>query len=486
MTRSLLSCQHARNAFLIIVVTVLHALRGTAAAEPKSDVLQPDFFGTQGALSRRTPGLIDPYEQRCSLPASDLTISAAVDLALCRNPTTRSAWAAAHQQAAALGASESAWLPDISVTGGESRALGRHVDTTGAIDSTPQDTADAAISLSWTLYDFGARGGRIHSARHLLDAAAAAASNVSQQTIFSVVQAYYGVVAADQLSGAAQTTQTTASGSLDAARVLRDGGVATLADVLQAETAYDQAVLSRVQAERAARSARGGLAAELGLSADQPLKLTAQAVPAQVPELSGRLAELMAEAARQRPDLVAAQAQLDAAVSDITVARAAGRPSVSLSAGRNWINTTGVAVQSYGVVGLSVTIPIFTGFNVGYGVRQAQAELQIREANLEQIRLNVSLDVWNAYYALVSANQQLIETAKLTQAAASNQDVALGRYQSGVGTILDLLTAQTANANARQFRIEAELGWQVARAQLALALGRLSSAQPLSLDATRP
>jgi outer membrane protein len=80
----------------------------------------------------------------------------------------------------------------------------------------------------------------------------------------------------------------------------------------------------------------------------------------------------------------------------------------------------------------------------------------------------------------------LLETAKLVQTAASNQDVALGRYQSGVGTILDLLTAQTANASARQLRIEAELGWQVARAQLTLALGRLTSAQPLSSDAALP
>ena len=114
------------------------------------------------------------------------------------------------------------------------------------------------------------------------------------------------------------------------------------------------------------------------------------------------------------------------------------------------------------------------------------AALESREVNAEQIRLNVTLDVWNAYYSLDSANQQLVLTDTLTTTAQSNQDVAVGRYQAGVGTILDLLTAQTAAATARQLRITAELNWEVARAQLALALGRLSGAEPLSTEATLP
>jgi outer membrane protein TolC len=62
----------------------------------------------------------------------------------------------------------------------------------------------------------------------------------------------------------------------------------------------------------------------------------------------------------------------------------------------------------------------------------------------------------------------------------------LGRYQSGVGTIIDVLTAQSAAASARVLRINAEFGWEVARAQLALALGRLSGTQPLSNPSNLP
>ena len=128
-------------------------------------------------------------------------------------------------------------------------------------------------------------------------------------------------------------------------------------------------------------------------------------------------------------------------------------------------------------------MPIFNGFSTAYGVRQAQAAVEASEANVEQARLAVSLGVWNAYYGLTAANEGLVATASLSKAAASNEEVALGRYQSGVGSILDVLTAETGAATGRQLRINAERDWHLARAQLALALGRLTGAAPLSLSA---
>jgi TolC family type I secretion outer membrane protein len=457
-----------------------------AAADPHSDTFQPDVFGTGAALRHRTSGLTDPLGRDCALPTDALTLAAAVDLALCRNPATRSAWAAARGQAAQLGEAESAWLPTVVATGAGTRTYGEHADANGNIVSTPQNSRDAALNLSWTLYDFGGRGGRIKSARSLLDAAASTTSSVSQQTVLSAVQGYYGVVAGDATLLAAQTTEGTAAHSLDIARSLREGGVATLGDVLQAETAYDLAVLAGVQANATAKLARGTLAVVIGASADQALKLEADPVPAEVPGLSGRMSDLMAEAARQRPDLAAALAQRDAAEANITVARAVGRPSISFQAGHNIADTSGVPNQSYSQIGLYVTVPIFNGFNVAYGVRQAQAALEASDANVEQVRLGVSLGVWNGYHTLDSANQQLAATATLTKTAEDNQQVALGRYKSGVGTMIDVLTAQTAASNARLLRVNAEFGWQVARAQLALALGRLSGTEPLNSDPSLP
>jgi outer membrane protein len=465
---------------------VITAASLSVAADPLSDTFQPDVYRMGSALQRRTPGLIDPRGRACEAPTAALTFAAAVDLALCLNPATRSAWAQARQQAAALGSAESALLPSVTATGSETRAFGQHVEVTGALDSNVQDTRDAALSLSWTLYDFGARDGKITSARHLLDAAAATTDSVTQQTVLNVVTSYYGLVAADADVVAAKISESDLARAVEIARALNEGGAGTLGDVLQAETAFDQAVLARVQAESAAKIAHATLAVTLGLSADQPLTLNAQPVPDQVPGLTAHMASLMQEATRQRPDLDAARAQRDAAIANITVARAAGRPSISLSAGRSLADSAGTPNQNYNLIGVSVSVPIFTGFNVAYGVRQAQAALEASEANVEQVRLSVTQGVWDGYYSLDSSNQQITVTSGLIKTAEQNEQVALGRYQGGVGTILDVLTAEAAAALARQTRIAAELAWQTARAQLAFALGRLSGAEPLSYDTPPP
>ena len=422
----------------------------------------------------------DPIGRNCTLPPGPLSFPTAVDYALCRNPATRAAWAAAREQAAAVGVARSAWYPSLSVTGSESRTSGQHFDATGVPVDGWSNTGDATINLSWTLYDFGARSGRIASARSLLNAAGATANSVVQQTVRSVVQSYYGVVAADANLAAATLTQQATAKSLEIARALQQGGIGTLADVLQAQTADDQAVITRLQAENTTKSSRGTLNVTLGLTADHPLQLEPDPVPTQVPALSARMAALMTEAEQQRPDLAAARAERDAAKADVRVARAQGLPSIAVGAQHSLINITDQPNQNFNQFGVTLTVPIFTGFSTVYGVRQAREVLAQREENAEQVRLNVSQDVWSAYYGLDSANQQLSATAALIKTAADNEEAALGRYQSGVGTIIDVLTAQTAAATARELRINSELGWKVARAQMAFALGRLINAEPLS------
>ena len=157
------------------------------------------------------------------------------------------------------------------------------------------------------------------------------------------------------------------------------------------------------------------------------------------------MADLMAEAARQRPDLAAARAQRDAAKADVTVARAVGRPSISIAANGpdRYDGHATPELQPDGRQRHRADLHrIQRRLRGAPGAGGAEA----REANAEQVRLAVSLDVWNAYYALDSANQQLAATATLVKTAEKNQEVALGRYQAGVGTIIDLLTAQTAAA----------------------------------------
>jgi outer membrane protein TolC len=118
-------------------------------------------------------------------------------------------------------------------------------------------------------------------------------------------------------------------------------------------------------------------------------------------------------------------------------------------------------------------VPIFSGFETTYRVRSAAAQAEARAAQRDRVNNQIALDVWRAYQSLTTATQSLATTADLVASAEESVRVALGRYRAGVGTVLELLTAQSALASARLQRIQAGLDWNVFRATLAQAMGAL-------------
>jgi outer membrane protein len=174
----------------------------------------------------------------------------------------------------------------------------------------------------------------------------------------------------------------------------------------------------------------------------------------------------------RRPDLKAAEAQLQAAEASIAVVRAQGRPSLSLAAGPSWQRNDGVSSNGSSI-GVVLNVPIFSGFENTYRVRSAEAQRDNRAAQRDRLRNQITLDVWRAYQSLTTATQTLQTTNDLLASAEQSARVALGRYKAGVGNVLDLLSAQSALANARVQRIQAELDWNIYRATLAQSMGAL-------------
>jgi outer membrane protein TolC len=124
-------------------------------------------------------------------------------------------------------------------------------------------------------------------------------------------------------------------------------------------------------------------------------------------------------------------------------------------------------------MGVSLSVPIFSGYAPTYRVRAAEAQVEARNAQVERLRSQVALEVWMAYQNLLSATQLLRTTADLMESAEQFARMALGRYQAGVGTMLDVLNAQSALASARQQQIQSVLDWNISRATLAQTAGKL-------------
>ena len=423
---------------------------GTAAVTPPQP--SPQVAGRQGDV---------PCARE--IPSAPLTAIDAVDLTLCNNPQTREVWASARAQAAQVGVAQAAWLPNLDGRLGASRYQneGRYYNA-----------SSAALTLSWLVFDSGARSANGENARQLLAAAAATQDSTVQSLFLSALQAFY----------TAQATRAAVVSTTEAERAAREGfnaaesrysvGVATPADRLLAQTALSQATLNRIRAEGEARNAQGVLANAMGFPAGRALNLVAP--PATLPDagFQREVAALIAEAEVRRPDLKAAEAQVKAAQASVDLVQAQGRPTVSVAAGPTWAETDRVPVNG-GVIGVTVNLPIFTGFDTTYRVRAAEAQVDLKAAQLDRLKNQVALDVWKAYQSLTTATQSLKTTLDLVASAEQSERVALGRYKAGVGTVLDLLTAQSALASARLQRIQAALDWYVFRATLAQSMGAL-------------
>jgi TolC family type I secretion outer membrane protein len=428
-----------------------------------------DPFATGGAVvaSPQDAGICN-----VSTEGRALTLADVVQISLCNNPQTRAAWATARVRAAQLGSSQASLLPSLSVQGsathGASATAGAH---------SVSNSQSATLSASYLLYDFGGRSAGIDNARALLAAANASGDATLQSVFLSAAQAYFSLMSAKATVAASRASEATARESLDAAETRYRIGAATPADRLQAKTALSQARLTRIQAEGTMQSAFGTLANAMGI--DPTTDLSFAPPPAARPEirLEKGVGRLIAMAREKRPDLVAAEAQVRAARASIDAARATGRPSITLNGsatqGRSAAAGGTYADTRNSSVTLNLNFPIFTGFSTQYQTRAAEAQLENSEASRDLLNRQVSLQVWQAYQNLRTQGQALRTADDLLASATESEELSLGRYRAGVGTIIDLLTAQSALASARQQHVSALYNWHAARFALAQAIGAL-------------
>lgn len=467
---------------LLLRLLLPAACAGFIAPAAALDVFDP--FGDLAAI----PALNDTGRPcPATLVARPLHLADVIDAALCRNPQTASAWAAARTRAAAVGTARSAYLPTLSASGSATRTVagdstssfgsGFSDDSGFSSSSSGDDTRySASATLSYLLFDFGARGAALDGARALLDAARATRNAALQSVYLSAVTSYYDWVSATGALQAAREAERAAQSSLDAATVREQVGTATRADRLQAQTAFAQSQLTRVQAEGALRTALGALANAMGVGANTPLQLVEAPLVTPSEDYAEQLDPLVSAAIDTRPDLIAAAANVRAAETDIDAARAAGLPNLSANATESYSDTGSRERQSTSV-GLSLSIPIFTGYENTYRVRSAEAQLESSRAELARLRNQATLEVYQAHSDLTTQTQSVFTAQALVAAAEESESVARGRYEAGVGTILDLINAQSSAADARRQLVLARSNWAAARTQLAQAVGVLDPAR---------
>ena len=400
-----------------------------------------------------------------------LSLADVVDLSLRNNPATRISWAQALTAADEYGAARGALFPSLTADASATRSLSLSTPTRPAGERTQYGPS---LGLSYLVFDFGGRSGRIDVARKTAVAASLTHNVVVQNTILATESAVFNHLGTRALRDAQQAVVQEATTNLAAAQDRHEVGLATIADVLQAKTAQSQAQLALETLDGALDVSRGAVAVAMGLPATTPFDVPDVVASDSVEFISQSVDSLIAVAERARPDFAAARAEVAAAGANVRAANAANRPSVLLSTttGYTGSNAVGFSGRTYSL-NLGLQLPVFTGFTNEYRARQASDELLAASARADQLRQQIMLQVLTAYSGLQTSTRRVHTATDLLASAQQSDQVALGRYREGVGSIVDLLIAQAALADARAQSIQTRWQWRQALAQLAHDVGTL-------------
>ncbi|MBI1175092.1 MAG: TolC family protein [Sideroxydans sp.] len=450
------------SAVLMVALAACQLAAFPRAARAEGDLLSTGQYIEPGQF----PQTADSSQCDRERIRKPLVLADVVELALCNNPQTRSLWASARAQAATLGVSMSSYLPTLSLQGSGSRSAG-------------SNSRSVSLTASYLLYDFGARAASVENAKQLLVAANATRDATLQTNFLTAVQSYYGLLSARASVASLEVAEQSARESLAAAEARYLAGVATPTDKLQAQTALAQATLNLITAQGTERTAQGTLANIMGFDASQPFTLASVKVADPDPAVEQDIGRLIEQAREKRPDLVAADAQIKSAEAQLAASRAANMPSISLSASTSSQRVSGTPTSNSSSIGISLSVPLFTGLRNTYQIRSSESLLESKVAARDLLANQIALDVWKAYQTLLTNSQALRTANALVTSAEQSAEMTLGRYKAGVAnlSILDVLNAQSALASARQQQVSALYNFQSSRLGLVQAIGQLDLTQ---------
>lgn len=399
-------------------------------------------------------------------------------LALANNPLTHSSWANLRAQAASVGLSESAWLPKLTLNATAQQAQ----STTSTGYSIPtQRIFSPNLSLSWTLYDFGQREAGVAAAKAGLLAARFANDQTLQTVMANVATAYYQSLADRALIAVDTQSVKTAQKALDAAKERYRAGQATISDLYQAKAALAKAQGTLASAKQTRLQNEGVLANAVGL----PIATRIRLAPLQTridPKLEANVTSLLHTAIAQNPNLQSAQAQVAQARATLDQTERAGLPTISLGAGLGLRFQQSLGRTQTNSIGITLSVPLFTGFNQNYQTAQARAKLNEAIANRDTTYQSTELAVWQGYYAFEAARVALPSARAQVENASEALKAVQAQYKVGYATIQDLLTAQSTRATAEVNLAQNALNAYMALAKLGAAIGQLG--KPLFSEKT--
>lgn len=398
--------------------------------------------------------------------AEPLTLDEALATALQSHPQLTEAKELVSGSEARTGQALANYYPQISIAADWSKGRSFLIPLE-SIRNTEVHTD--AIYLRQTIYDFGRTSGAVEAARGNHQAAVETLLTTRQEIAFRVRAAYYLLSATQHQVAATRETVRAREEVYRQAQEFFSQGIRAKVDVARAEANLFAAKTALIRAENNREIARLELANAMGIPSlgDRPLS-----EPAPGYTTSPELAAAAREAFSVRSELQRLDALKAAATANLKTARSGYLPVLSGTASVGYADRDFPPGGNVWGVGLNLTVPLFSGFSTVEQVREATANIRAIEAQHAYLKLQIAKEVESAWLGVREATARIASTEREAAAAGENRALAMGRYQEGVGSIIEVTDAQSQALDAETAHIQARYDYLTALARFDRAVGK--------------
>jgi outer membrane protein len=423
-----------------------------------------------------------------------LRLDDAIQTSLKAQPLVHEAQA---QTAGAIGQAEqgrSGLLPQLSGTALLEQTNSGTVatSTTGGTTSLPSSTSNspsfftsltsqshgvALVSLSGTqlIYDFNQTPDKYRAAKRNVDSFLANEHTTELQVLLAVRQAFFTARADKALVYVADETLRNEDKHVVQVRGFVAAGTQPEIALATELTNLGNDRVALITAQNNYEIAKAQLNQSMGVVGDTNYDVAEEGL-AVVQGEEGPDDRLIEIALKARPEIVAYEKTREADALTVSSLKGGYGPTISALGQIGGIDpgleTSYSNFSGYWTLGAQLVWPFFQGGLTAGQVHTAEAQYNYVDAQLEAEKLQVRFDVQQAVLKVRAAKAQIDAANEALVNAREQLRLAEGRYQSGVGSIIELGDAQVAATNAAAQVVQADFNLSTARAQLLSALGR--------------
>lgn len=456
---------------------------GQAESTAAADLLKEDTLPPTELLADPNPLSVPTLETEVVLQEGDertIAIEEAIELAYFNNPDLQAALLELEQSEATLAEARAAFSPIVTTS---ADVTARETDEqTTIFGSTGEDgidtTFNASVQVQYDLFTSGQRIATVRAAEEQVRLSELEVDRRREELRLETTNLYYDLQESGEQIRINRSFVEEAQRNQRDNELRRQAGVGTRFDVLRADVQLANAQQDLIQSQAQQRIARRNLARLLNL----PSTINVNATPVPAPEnwedtyerWGLTLEDSILLAFQGRVELEQQLAQREISTQQARAARAANRPQISLFANYIWSDLLDDSSDDYNF-GAQFNMVLADGGAARARARQQEANADIAEERFAETLDQIRFDVEQSYFTLRS-NEENVRTARtaITQATTA-LELANLRLDAGVGTQLDVLTAQSELTQAEGNWVSAALGYNRALSSLQRAVSNLRS-----------